>query len=932
PGSAAPGTNGCISNCGTDIILSGPPDQFRSVTYFEGYAFTSRSCLYMDARQIDNSKYTHVHYAFATLSEDYEVVIGDGMADYEFQNFRIISGPKRILSFGGWDFSTKPDTYHIFREGVTEANRLTMATNIANFIIDNNLDGVDIDWDYPGAPDIPGIPSASTDDGMNYFAFLVILRNLLGHDRSISIAAPSSYWYLKGYPITLMSNILDYIVFMTYDLHGQWDYANAFSNPGCPTGNCLRSQVNLTETLGALSMITKAHVPSNKIVVGITSYGRSFEMAEAGCYIEECLFTGSPAVSNAAEGPCTGTAGYISDAEIKAIIADPSRVNQNFVDASSNTNVLIYDDVQWVEYMDADTKKERQSLYRLFQMGGTTEWATDLEDYLSPPAGLDSWFDFTTQIKLGGDPYIEGTRTGNWTSLTCSDPAVEGVGQLTPAQRWAEMDCDNAWMDAINVWKTVDRISANLTFSQSIANTFHVAENANCGSLVSHSNCDATITCQGAVGVGSGPGGYEVWNTMVLIHEAYANFHDALFQAASTALFPGFASYENAFAPVPDDDSTTLQVLLDLIGVLGAFASAMYFNEYLTTLPSFLASLNKDTVKDGTAILIAVAIAFAKAVTVDAGKSTVWNAKSQQDFAKDMGTPVYGWGNAYTIPVGWTLSGTHAFVLDSGYDCSITGNPLDKYMSESTALSTWHCYNNKMYYLVAASGDGSCGDSLFTAPPGLGEFKDGAYGGLTLGQIVEGSVNTYPTNGNQNGGGPPDLGDSATLNNLMNQDVTTPGYMRLPVCSAQMAYYNWDSIINLNSSLASAPNFPCNTPQGENYCGASSFTDDTSSASPTVSDCQQIVTNIQLGGDWTVSSSGVQSQLVQFGTCAFGIQGQGLPVGNVDFTTGNQDIIDIINAAISQFQFNGLVGAKGTMSCSGNAAVQNVLWGLYHTK
>ena len=37
---------------------------------------------------------------------------------------------------------------------------------------------------------------------------------------SISIAAPASYWYLKAFPIGKMSNVLDYIVYMTYDLHG----------------------------------------------------------------------------------------------------------------------------------------------------------------------------------------------------------------------------------------------------------------------------------------------------------------------------------------------------------------------------------------------------------------------------------------------------------------------------------------------------------------------------------------------------------------------------------------------------------------------------------------------------------------------------------------------------------------------------------------
>jgi chitinase len=45
----------------------------------------------------------------------------------------------------------------------------------------------------------------------------------------ISIAAPASYWYLKGFPIANISDVVDYIVYMTYDLHGQWDYGNASS-------------------------------------------------------------------------------------------------------------------------------------------------------------------------------------------------------------------------------------------------------------------------------------------------------------------------------------------------------------------------------------------------------------------------------------------------------------------------------------------------------------------------------------------------------------------------------------------------------------------------------------------------------------------------------------------------------------------------------
>jgi chitinase len=58
-----------------------------------------------------------------------------------------------------------------------------------------------------------------------------------------------------------MAKYVDYIVHMTYDLHGQWDYHNEWAQDGCESGACLRSHVNLTETMLTLAMITEAGVP-----------------------------------------------------------------------------------------------------------------------------------------------------------------------------------------------------------------------------------------------------------------------------------------------------------------------------------------------------------------------------------------------------------------------------------------------------------------------------------------------------------------------------------------------------------------------------------------------------------------------------------------------------------------------------------------------
>lgn len=77
----------------------------------------SRECLYQDARQIDTSKYTHLHFAFGMLSADYQVSTGNALSTYEFESFKRLGGVHRVLSFGGWAFSTEAIT-NIFRSGV----------------------------------------------------------------------------------------------------------------------------------------------------------------------------------------------------------------------------------------------------------------------------------------------------------------------------------------------------------------------------------------------------------------------------------------------------------------------------------------------------------------------------------------------------------------------------------------------------------------------------------------------------------------------------------------------------------------------------------------------------------------------------------------------------------------------------------------------
>lgn len=149
PGTAKKDTYGCISNCGMDPIIGAPPQRFIKLGYFEGWNL-GRGCLNMDVGQIDPS-YTHVHFAFGMIRRHtYEIYHESVHAEYQFNQFKHLRFQKRIISFGGWVFSAEAPNYPVFREGVrTEASRETLANNLVKFVMDHNLDGLDLDWEYP---------------------------------------------------------------------------------------------------------------------------------------------------------------------------------------------------------------------------------------------------------------------------------------------------------------------------------------------------------------------------------------------------------------------------------------------------------------------------------------------------------------------------------------------------------------------------------------------------------------------------------------------------------------------------------------------------------------------------------------------------------------------------------------------------------------
>ncbi|KAL8366609.1 hypothetical protein RB595_010461 [Gaeumannomyces hyphopodioides] len=985
PGTAKRGTYGCISNCGVDVV-KGTGNGAIKLAYFQGYGL-GRKCLYQDALQIDPS-YTHVHFGFGTLTPSFEVQVGDMLSSYQFGEFKRINSAKRILSFGGWAFSNNLDTYMIFRNMVQPANRLTAARNIASFIIEHGLDGVDIDWEYPGAPDLPpGINDPGLkSEGADYLVFLAMLKTLLA-GRTVAIAAPASYWYLKQFPIKNISRVVDYIVYMTYDLHGQWDAKNKYSQEDCDTGNCLRSQVNLTETRQALAMITKAGVPGNKIVAGVTSYGQSFNMAEPGSGVHR-----DAEINEIINGD--GGSGLLKRAD--------GRVVTHFLDPGSNSDILVYDNNRWIGYMSEKIKAVRSRLYASLGMAGTTDWASDLKKFNpAPPPPLKSWPSFISLAAAGKDPKASNLNLGSWRIPKCTAPEVKKLYDYTPSERWKALGAADAWAEAAKHFNENDK-ARKLHFLKSFEMTLQSGQSMSCDMIDGADKCDGIFECPaGADGDESGPAAMLIWQSLIQVHKLHHDYYKAL-GGMQVEVQTGIRRMEGIFSSVPEPKTNQfLNVLIDIITIGALGSAAPFFNSFLKTLPGFA---TRDAAFDNTKYTVLMLIGQGTTLAKDllqTPEMSDWDEKNQKSFSDILSNVIVAWKNStahavgklfkgdgssldlltniisdgkmidgnvtedaikfstpsapeitamatkpffgFAIPALWRRSSTYAFILDSGQSCG--GNPLSKYDSDVTASTTSVCHDNRLYYLVHPDGDAvsckcerdsdmgpcqrQCRNNKFSAPVGLDSLNGGSFGRVTKEDIVIGSLATWLHNGRVN--------KKVSITDLVQKQdiresmvglrVNTPGIVQPPVCSPDRAFQSWNT-----GGKGSSPYYPCDIPPGVDHCGDSTFENRGSDVSPRVEDCLQIIKNFEGDAktDWTHSITGHRT-IVEFGTCHLGIERTGGTGGAVQFRVGGQDVIDIINDAVRQFGGGGRLGGRGVMSCAGttvNTRV-DVLWGIY---
>ena len=204
----------------------------------------------------DPTTVTHINYAFGGVKDTF-----DGVNISNPERLRTIANLKKnnpnlkvLLSVGGWGAGN-------FSEMAADPKlRRKFADDCLRIVKEYNLDGIDIDWEYPGSS--AAKISSSPDDRANFTLLMRDLRETLGNNRLLTIATSAGAEHIA---YTDVIPYLDFVNIMTYDMaNAPKHHAALYPSENTPDLTCVES----------VRRHVAGGVPVNKLVLGVPFYGR----------------------------------------------------------------------------------------------------------------------------------------------------------------------------------------------------------------------------------------------------------------------------------------------------------------------------------------------------------------------------------------------------------------------------------------------------------------------------------------------------------------------------------------------------------------------------------------------------------------------------------------------------------------------------------
>lgn len=365
--------------------------------------------------QLPAERLDQVNYAFAEIENGRAALTSP---DQDAKNLRGLTALRKrnpelkiVLSLGGWDGSGG------FSDAASTADRReTFARSCLELLLVHDLDGVDLDWEYPVSG---GSGTHRPQDRENFTLLLKALRRTLdrqgradGRDYLLTIAGAAGEGYLNCIEPQAVAETVDHIFLMAYDFHGPWDFRADFNAPLYAGG---RGGVD-----AAVSAWLSRGVAADKLVLGMPLYGYIYQ----GCGGPGSAFASARSVSYDAV-----QRDYLSNAAYRQLRHSQAEVPYLL----GNGTFLSYDDEDSIAAKAALAKKRGLGGFGFWELSqdrtGTllqsalTAWNGGTADFQDVPA--DAWYASAVQ-ELSAAGLMNGTAPG----LFSPDRAVTR-GQIT---------------------------------------------------------------------------------------------------------------------------------------------------------------------------------------------------------------------------------------------------------------------------------------------------------------------------------------------------------------------------------------------------------------------------------------------------------------------------------------------------------------------
>ncbi|KAJ2870666.1 hypothetical protein GGH93_005401 [Coemansia aciculifera] len=363
------------------------------------------------------NKYTHVNFAFAIPTASGGLSYDNQAAMPGIVTSLHAAGTKAIISIGGW---TGSGLFSPILKSTT--SRAAFLGNIVAYVKMYNLDGVDIDWEYPGRQgDACNVYDANSDTS-NFLAFLQDLRTQMdttfgSRNKLLTLAVRVEPFDGPSGPVkdvSAFAKIVDYINLMTYDIAGVW---NPTTSPNAPL-QFAPGQGPQFSVGSAIDAWSSAGWPTGQMNLGIPFYGYAMTATKNMLQTPSNMY--APISATAPQGdkddnlyadPCSGGPAVYSGAWQWKHLRDQALLTSAGTAASPwvrtwdsatstpwlfnpNTNTFItYDDPQSIQLkvnyaaskglagtmvwsMDMDYNDELLSVLQTFSSGNTTTTST----------------------------------------------------------------------------------------------------------------------------------------------------------------------------------------------------------------------------------------------------------------------------------------------------------------------------------------------------------------------------------------------------------------------------------------------------------------------------------------------------------------------------------------------------------------------------